>query len=122
MHCGRGASDGGDAAQGSAFRPGDDGADGHDASWDGDERRAQYDRGLPFCLRVWNQLRDRPCGDGAARSLSRTKLDAADRGRPVADAPPTGVQSFNALLGSLRKQLCLGDAHPVDLTRMRAIK
>jgi hypothetical protein len=40
--------------------------------------------------------------------------------RPVTDPAPTGMQSLNALLASLRKQLCLGDAHPVDLTRMRA--
>jgi hypothetical protein len=42
--------------------------------------------------------------------------------RPVTDRTPTSVHSFNTLLASLRKQLCLGDAHPVGLTRMRPAK
>jgi len=36
--------------------------------------------------------------------------------RPESDRAPVSAYSFNTLLASLRKQLCLGDAHPVGLT------
>jgi hypothetical protein len=40
--------------------------------------------------------------------------------RSVTDRTPISV--YSTLLASLRKQLCLGHAHPVGLTRMRPAK